>query len=415
MIALSRKILKEQKMSGILYYDCFAGISGDMHLSAMIDLGVGQDYLISELKKLNLSGYEIKVVQDQRRGISGTKVTVLLKNEPRPLSVMQHHHEREHRNYAEILKLINVSSLSENVKTISKRIFDKVAVAEAKIHNVPVEKVHFHEVGAVDSIVDIVGAAICLDFLKPSKVICSVIELGSGMAKCDHGIFPVPAPATVEILKGIPVKAGNVPFEATTPTGAAILAAVVDEFVTVLNYKVEKTAYGIGHKDSPIPNVLRVMWCAGKESNLPSELFNEIVCNIDDMSPELYDYIFEKLFNAGADDVYLTNIHMKKNRPAQQLSVLCKTDKTDSLIKIILQETSTLGVRVFSGTKIFLNRESFEIETSLGKVKVKKSFSDDMVKIKPEYDDCSRIARERNMPLPEVVNIIKSEIDKMGK
>lgn len=266
----------------ILYYDCFSGISGDMNLGALIDIGVDKDYLISELLKLNISGYEIKVKKDVKNGISGTKVDVVLdgiNKHAKELSCEHNHdvheyqhqhnneqkhdhnHNHEHRNLMDIEQIIQASGLNENVKNISLKIFEKVAEAEAKVHNKSIEEVHFHEVGAVDSIVDIIGAAIGLDYLKVDKVECSTVEVGSGFVKCAHGILPVPAPATIEILKNIPIKS-NISFEATTPTGAAILAYSVDEFTDDKNFSVKRIGYGIGSKDNKyIPNVLRMLIC----------------------------------------------------------------------------------------------------------------------------------------------------------
>lgn len=280
----------------VLYYDCFSGISGDMNLGAMIDLGVDKDYLVDELSKLKLHDeFQLKITRDARKGISGTKVDVILmhghheeyhSNETEVHAHGDdHHHEHahdhgdvghghshqhshkhshqeshhhEHRNYKDIENLINSSELSDEVKKLSLNIFMRVAVAEAKVHGKAIEEVHFHEVGATDSIVDIVGAAICANYLKVDKIMCSSVELGSGFVRCAHGLIPVPAPATVEILKGIPVKAGVVPKETTTPTGAAILAELVDEFTDKKNFIMEKIGYGIGHRDTEIPNVLRV-------------------------------------------------------------------------------------------------------------------------------------------------------------
>ncbi|HSH19476.1 MAG TPA: LarC family nickel insertion protein, partial [Draconibacterium sp.] len=219
----------------ILYYDCFAGISGDMNLGALIDLGVDSNYLKTELEKLNIEGFRLEIKTDQRRGISGTKAEVIIENQE----------NEKHRHLRHVEEIINNSSLSEKVKINALKIFDLIAVAEAKIHNISKEKVHFHEVGALDSIADIVGAAICLDYLKVDKVVSSSIQLGGGMVKCAHGIMPVPAPATAEIVVNIPVKTGLVNHEATTPTGAAILVATVDEFSDKINFPIIKTGYGI--------------------------------------------------------------------------------------------------------------------------------------------------------------------------
>lgn len=286
----------------ILYYDCFAGISGDMNLGAMIDLGVEKEYLLNELSKLKLEAeYEIKFERKSKNGISGTKVDVLLMNEEHSHKHDQsedghshnhhnehhhhdhhhhhhgHHHEGEHthehdhehgvhRNLKDIELIINSSELNENVKRLSIEMFTAVGKAEAKVHGKELYEVHFHEVGAVDSIVDIVGAAICIDYLKPSKIIASPIEVGGGFVKCAHGLIPVPAPATVEILKGIPIRAGRVPFETTTPTGAAILAANVEEFVDRMEFTIDKIGYGLGTRDMEIPNVLRVYLASDSKS-----------------------------------------------------------------------------------------------------------------------------------------------------
>ncbi|GAA0181646.1 hypothetical protein SH2C18_41520 [Clostridium sediminicola] len=274
----------------ILYYDCFAGISGDMNLGAMIDLGVKEEYLKEELAKLNLDGeFQIEVKRDSRKGISGTKVDVVLLNqhehhhhneenhccghhgdhqccnEHKHVHINEEHghshshsHSHEHRNLIHIEKIINESSLNNNVKELSKKMFLKVAEAEAKVHGKDLYEVHFHEVGATDSIVDIIGAAICLDYLKVDEVMASTVQVGGGFVKCAHGLMPVPAPATAEILKGIPITSGIIKYEATTPTGAAILATTVKEFTDSKDFTIEKTGYGVGTIDKEIPNILRV-------------------------------------------------------------------------------------------------------------------------------------------------------------
>lgn len=232
----------------IISYDCFSGISGDMNLGAMIDLGIDKSYLIGELNKLNLQGWELIAQKDQRHGITGTKVTI-----------RQTKHEHVHRHFSDIERIINDSSLNKKTKELSLKIFLKIAMAESFVHGIPVDEVHFHEVGAIDSIIDVVGAAICYNALKVDGVHVSTVELGSGFVMCDHGNLPVPAPATAEIIKGIPVKKGGVDFEATTPTGAAILAALVTDSGSDLHIKIEKTAYGVGQKEHPnVPNLLRV-------------------------------------------------------------------------------------------------------------------------------------------------------------
>lgn len=273
-----------------------------MNLGAMIDLGIEESYLITELNKLDLRNWKLDVEKDQRHGIKGTRVTV-----------KQTRHEHAHRHLSDVEKIIDQSSLEESTKLLSKRIFLKVAVAEAAVHGIPVENVHFHEVGAIDSIIDIVGAAICFNALKVDEVHVSVVELGGGMVKCDHGKLPVPAPATAEIMKGIPAKRGGVDFEATTPTGAAILASLGNVFNSNQPLKIIKTAYGVGQKDHPeVPNLLRVFIAEPEGRPDKGHEAIQLECNIDDMNPEFYEHISERLFSSGASDVFLTNILMKK-------------------------------------------------------------------------------------------------------
>jgi len=386
----------------ILYYDCFAGISGDMHLGAMIDLGIDPELLKSELKKLAVYGYNIEISQESRKGISGTRVNVNIDHSAHNDNL--HHH---HNTYRKIKEMIENSTLNEKVKNLSIEIFRRIALAEAKIHGRELDEVHFHEVGAVDSIVDIVGAAICIDILNPDFIYASAPELGGGMIVCQHGKYPVPAPATIEILRDIPIRSGGVNYEATTPTGAAILAACVSQFGHVEDMSVSKTGYGIGFKDGEIPNVLRVYIAdkpdnVSKGSNVNCEL---IECNIDDMNPEFYDFIFDSLFTAGAKDVFITPIIMKKSRPAVKLSVICDAYTEEKIIDILFKETSTLGVRKSPAEKIMLDRHISEIETRYGKIPIKSSFlNGKLIKSKPEYDDCARLAREAGVPVSIVYN-----------
>jgi hypothetical protein len=379
----------------IICYDCFSGISGDMNLGAMIDLGVDKTYLVNELNKLNLKGWELVVQRDQRHGITGTKVTV-----------KQTRHEHAHRHLSDIERIINDSGLDIKTKELSKKIFMKIAVAEASVHGISVDHVHFHEVGAIDSIIDIVGAAICFNALNVEGVHVSTVELGGGFVNCDHGMLPVPAPATVEIIKGIPVKTGGVNFEATTPTGAAILSALGTEFRKGLEVKIEKTAYGIGQKEHPdVPNLLRVYLgdtINGSESGHDAMILK---CNIDDMNPEFFEYISERLFKANASDVFISNIMMKKGRPGIILNVICETESADILKSIIFTETTTLGIRTFPFRKDTLVRKFEKLHTSYGDMTIKRSYyKDKEVSCKPEYEECRRIAEEFAIPVKEVYN-----------
>ena len=296
----------------ILYYDCFAGISGDMNLAAMLDLGVPEAHLRAELARLPLSGYSLRVTRDARKGITGTRVDVDV-----PESAQSHHHS----SWRDVRELIEGSALTDSVKARATDMFQRLAEAEARVHGTSVDEVHFHEVGAVDSIVDIVGAAICLEYLRPARVVASSIELGGGFVRSQHGMLPVPAPATAILLTGVPTKSGAVPFEMTTPTGAAILAHSVGSFSEDKRFVIRKVGYGVGHRDTEIPNLLRLF--LADADGRPGEEARLVECNIDDMNPEISTYLLDLLFEAGASDVFFTPIVMKKSRPAVTLSVLC--------------------------------------------------------------------------------------------
>jgi len=383
----------------VLCYDCFSGISGDMNLGAMIDLGVDISYVKNELEKLNLDGWDLVAEKDQRHGIKGTKVTV-----------RQLVHKHEHRHLSDIEKIISGSSLSDEVKKLSMEIFMKLATAESIVHGIPVEEVHFHEVGAIDSIIDITGAAVCYSALHVDAVYVSEVELGGGFVNCDHGKLPVPAPATIEIIKGIPVRTGGVDFEATTPTGAAILSVLGTDFCSSDPLKIEKTAYGIGHKDHPdVPNILRVSLAETISQSGTGHNALLIESNIDDMNPEFYDHISDRLFKAGASDVYYSQIIMKKGRPGVVLSVICEPGSEDHIREIMFTESTTLGIRTYDFRKDTLSREFSKLETIYGDVTIKRSFyKGKEVSVKPEYDECKRIALEQDIPLKEIYNTIIS-------
>lgn len=386
----------------ILYYDCFAGISGDMNLGALVDLGVDPAYLEKELSRLNLEGFRLEVRSDARKGIHGTRVTV----------VIDHPENEKHRHLHHIEALIEQSTLPDSVKQKASAIFDRVAAAEAKVHHISKEKVHFHEVGALDSIADIVGAAICQEFLKVDEIHSSPVQLGGGTVKCAHGTMPVPAPATAEILEGIPVRSGLVDHEATTPTGAAILAATVDRFSTETEMSILKTGYGIGQRDGSIPNVLRVhlaesLTTPGMTEEPIMDVETEgavmIECNLDDMNPEWYGHVAALLFEGGAAEVYWTPVMMKKMRPAHLISVLCAPGKKSRMKEILFQETSTIGLREYRVDKTMLRREAVMVSTRFGEVPVKRSyFRGKVVTDKPEFDVCSQLAREHGVSLEEI-------------
>jgi pyridinium-3,5-bisthiocarboxylic acid mononucleotide nickel chelatase len=387
----------------ILYYDCFAGISGDMNLGAMIDLGVDPDHLREQLRRIEIGPYEIRVARDQRRGIFGTKLDVLLPSgESAPAA-----HGHGHRSFRDIAGLIEKSNFSDGVKSTSLKIFTKIARAEAKIHGHSIDEVHFHEVGAIDSIVDVVGAAICLEVLNVDKILSSPVQVGGGYVKCAHGMLPVPAPATAEILTGIPIRSGMVPFETTTPTGAAILAATAWGFADRVDFTPLKIGYGIGQRDTDVPNVLRVflgeMEDEGQDPDVEVKEAWLMECNIDDMNPELYDGVMERLFEKGALDVYLTPIVMKKSRPAVKISILCDTDRRRGIEEVLWLQTSTFGLRVSRVSKLLLRREVSTVKTKYGELSVKNAYlRGERIKWKLEYEDAKRLARENGVSIKAI-------------
>ena len=433
----------------ILYFDCFSGISGDMSIGALLDLGIDQQLFLAELSKINLDEYHVDIKKGLKKGISGTDFTVHLHTHTHHHEEEEHHHhpadEKDHkhdhhhhhkahdhhhdhhhdhphshsheddhhhhaekphdhahtRNLSDIYTIIDKSELSEFVKNASKKIFMEVAVAEAKIHAKTIDEVHFHEVGAVDSIVDIIGAAICVELLKVDEIQCSEINLGSGFVQCEHGIFPVPAPATLEILKGVAVYSKHAKKELTTPTGAAILKALCTEFGSAPDFVIEKIGYGLGKRDMDTPNVLRVIIGKKKSSNTLTMLET----NIDNMNPEIYSYLFPKLLENGALDVFTTPIVMKKNRPANILSVLCKAEFAEALESILFLETPTLGIRKYSVERNELERRFEKITTIHGEINLKIATQNrSILKFSPEYDDCNRIALETGIPIIQIFN-----------
>lgn len=440
-------MLKKQKMK-ILYYDCFSGISGDMNLGAMIDLGVSRDTLSDGLAKLNIGGWKLEITSDQRHGITGTRVTVVTDESESTGDVHSHshththshdhdhshdhekspddHHDNDlshshdhthshnHRNLSDIRKIVEGSSLSPKVRELTMKIFTLIAEAEAAVHNQSVDDIRFHEVGAIDSIVDITGAAICFDALGVEKVYVSDIELGGGMVRCEHGLLPVPAPATVRLMTGFPVHTGGVDFEATTPTGAAIIAATAQPLPQETRFTIVRTGYGIGQKKNPArPNVLRVFLAETVEETDKGHQAYLVECNVDDMNPELSEYISGKLFSAGAGDVWFTPAIMKKGRPAFTISVICEEQHKSAVSEILFTESTTIGLRVTPFSKETLTREFEEVETRFGKVVIKKSFYNGrLVSLKPEADRCAAIAGETGIPMKQVIHEIMAELHK---
>ena len=394
-----------------LYLDCSSGISGNMFLGACIQLGVPENYLKSELEKLNLSNeYKFEISDVSKNGIGAVYVDVKLLREFNPEKVEKdrpnirrmprqtHHHE--HRNMATIRKIIEDSNLNSAVKQNALSIFSEIAFAEGKVHQRPAEEVNFHEVGAIDSIVDIVGCAICLDYLEVEKIFVSKINVGSGFVNCAHGLMPVPAPATAELLQGFKTFSFGAEKELTTPTGAAIVKTLA-EFSLDLpeDFSSEKIGYGAGTLNLKIPNVLRIY--LGEFGGKVARKFFKLETNIDDMNPQIFGWLYEKLFKVGALDVWTTPIYMKKNRPAQMLTVLVDSEHKADCIKIIFEETTSIGLRVIEIDKrVEAVRKMAKVETSFGEVQCKVSAYDGkIVSISPEYEDCKKLAEKNNVPL----------------
>lgn len=388
-------------MTKAVYFQCIGGLSGDMVLGAFVDGGLAVKSLSAELAKLDLSGYRIESSRDTRGGLSGTKVDVVLDASTDPT----------HRSLDDIISIIRDSNLAPRVKDRSEAVFRRLAEAESKVHQTAVEEVKFHEVGAVDAIVDVVGACVGLELLGVDQVFCSPIPSGSSTVSSQHGKIPAPGPAVLELMSiaRAPIRpTSEPPTELSTPTGVAIMTTLASFEAPILN--VETVGYGLGSKDmGEYPNALSV-WIGETSDSLRSSTLSVLETNIDDMNPEVYGYVMEKLFQAGARDVWFTPIQMKKGRPATMLSVLASPEDESQLVNLILLETSSLGVRVRSVRRVEAKREVREFESSLGQVAVKvKLLEGRPVGVSPEYEECRRIAEEKGLPLQEVYRIVAAE------
>lgn len=383
----------------ILYFDCFSGISGDMTLGAFIDSGVDADFLISELEKIDLPDYHIEVKQVKKRGIMGTHIDVVIDKE-----------QHAHRHYADIEKMILNSTLSENVKNTAIAIFKRIAVAEAKVHGTTPEKVHFHEVGAIDSIVDIVGTAICYHSINPDKTFVSPINVGSGTVHCAHGILPVPAPATSEIITAsdLSVYSRGADGETATPTGVAIAAELGAAVAELPQMRITSQGYGFGTKEFEMLNALRVY--IGETDDGQGDSIWMLETNIDDMSGEIAGYVLEGLFDLGARDAFYTPIYMKKNRPAFLLSVLCDASDLEEIETFILTETTTIGIRKYPVERCTMERHIRTITTAWGDVRIKVCHYGDLQKQAPEYEDLRKIAKISGKPFREILQMIQAEL-----
>jgi pyridinium-3,5-bisthiocarboxylic acid mononucleotide nickel chelatase len=376
----------------VAYFDCFSGISGDMVLGALVDLGLSLDDVAEALSSLDLEDFRLESREVMSYNLRGTKVDVIV---PETTLV---------RTFNNIKDIIESSALPQTVKAMSLEIFMRIARAESVIHNKPVDQVHFHEVGAVDSIVDIVGAAYGVSALGITEVFASPLPLGHGMIKTQHGSIPVPAPAVLEILGDTPTYGRGIPTEIVTPTGAAIVKTLAGSFGTMPPMRLGRTGYGAGTKDIGVANLLRII--TGEPLDFAGEqeqLAYVISTNIDDMNPEFYDYVMERLFSTGAHDVWLTPIQMKKTRPGTVINVLCSAADASALKSVLLEETSTFGLRTSVVMKKAIEREFIEVETQWGPVRVKVGReSGHVTSVSPEFSDCAKIAGEQGVPIKEV-------------
>jgi pyridinium-3,5-bisthiocarboxylic acid mononucleotide nickel chelatase len=385
----------------IAYFDCFSGISGDMCLSALVDAGVPLKHIEKELKKIPVKGYRLESRDVKRGHLSACKVDVVLSSIGKNSKVTI-------RTFMDIKAIIGRSTLSEDLKQKGLKIFRILFDAESKVHGEPLNKVHLHELGAVDCVVDIFGTLIGLEHLGIEKVCASPINLGQGFVKTTHGTFPVPAPAVAGILKNVPVYSKTIRSELTTPTGAAIIKGLSDGFGEMPLMEIAETGTGGGSRDfKDWPNVLRIfIGTAGPFSRgKHDDTITVIETNIDDMNPQIFGYVMEKLFEAGALDVYLTQILMKKNRPGVKLTVLCREKDRDALAGIILRETSTIGLRFFSMQRKVLQRRLEAVDTQYGRMRVKRStLEDGTIRQTPEFDDGKKIAKKLKIPLIDVLS-----------
>jgi uncharacterized protein (TIGR00299 family) protein len=382
----------------IAYFDCFSGASGDMILGSMIDAGLSPRRLREELKKVSIPGVRLNVGKVLKGGISATRVIVVGRKE-----------ERSHRNLNEMLKIVERSHLDSEVKKKSIEVFQRIASVEAEIHQKPKEDIHFHELGGLDSVVDIVGSIWGLRQLGIDDLYISKVNVGTGFVTCEHGILPVPAPAALALMKGKPIYSSGVERELLTPTGAALLTSLGSHFGQMPPMKVEKIGHGAGRDDLPHPNLLRLM--IGTPARISGqERVTVVETNIDDMNPQFYEYVMERLLKMEVQEVYLTPIFMKKNRPATLLSVICPSEKLPSITEFLLKETTTLGLRWHEEERNRADRKILTLQTKHGEIRFKLArWEGRVVNLSPEYEDCKRLALKKRVPLKEVFEEVKKE------
>jgi hypothetical protein len=381
------------------YLDCSSGISGDMLLGAMLDAGFDARQLLDELKKLSLGFFKLKRTRAARGGVMGTRFEVEVTG------------DHPHRHLKDIEAIIEPAAIGAGAKEKALKIFRRLAEAEGKIHGKPATEIHFHEVGAMDAIIDIVGACVGVEALEISELVCSPLNVGSGRVEAAHGSLPVPAPATAELLQGIPIYSSGVEGELVTPTGAAIVSTLANSYGPLPPFRIEKIGYGAGAKEFPgHPNVARLFLGEQLESRkgqpgLPGdELVSLIEANVDDMNPQIFGHFVDLALAAGALDVTCSHLQMKKNRPGLQITVLTSPEKADALAQLFFEQTTTIGVRIFEARRKVLERQQVEVETPYGKVRMKLASRDGKIlNAAPEFEDCQKLAAEKNVPLKQVM------------
>jgi uncharacterized protein (TIGR00299 family) protein len=380
----------------LAYFDCPAGVSGDMLLGALVDCGAAIEKIKEGLALLPIQDYEISVNRVNKAGLVSTQVEILVQDKVKE------------RRLAEIITVIRESRLPEKIKGNSLDVFQRIGVVEARIHGLDVEEVHLHELGGLDTIIDVVGVFLGMEILKIERVFASPLPLGTGYIQSAHGTIPLPAPATLALLEGVPIVGSELKVELVTPTGAALLTSLVHKFGTIPSMRLLKTGYGAGKRDMPIPNVLRLLLGEGIEPTSSNYPFQEeklvcLECNIDNMNPEIYSYLSECLFNAGALDVCLIPIYMKKNRPGTLVKVLCSEEIAEKLIEILFSETTTLGARKYTVNRYSVERHITQVTTPYGAVNVKFSMKGDKSwNYTPEYEDCRRLALQHHIPIMKI-------------
>ena len=391
----------------ILYLECKMGAAGDMLTAALSELHPDPDGFIKRLNGCGFHGVSVNCERSMKCGVAGTHISVLIDGEEE-LEHFHHSHGGEHHHHhmcvSDIAHIIEHLDLSEKVKKDAVNVFMLLADAESKAHGTTIEQVHFHEVGTIDAVCDIVAVCMLIDELKPEKIFASPVNVGGGFVKCAHGVLPVPAPATAELLKGIPVYSGEIKSELCTPTGAALLKYFVDEFTEMPKMIIRKTGYGMGKKDFHIPNCVRAFY--GELLDDAKESVTEICCNIDDMTGEELGYAVSVLLEKGALDVWTTPIYMKKGRPAVMLSCLCKTETRDKFARLIFKYTTTIGVRIKEYSRVCLDREITVKDTPFGKIRVKKVSGNGVTREKAEFDDIIKIAEDNGISPYEVKKLI---------